>query len=285
METGGLAGKPADELLAGYIREIGDRLPLLPPPLAGAAAYRDLRSRVRDSDIFAGVKRAFILHLTDALPQLEKGVSADPHPLQAALRAATWGNLMDVAQGRPMPDPDRLLGALLAPLAVDETAVFEARAAEARLIVVFGDNAGETVLDGLMIGNLPVQAEVVYAVRPLPVLNDATTQDALDSGIGSRARIMDTGLDAPTVRIGMLSPGLAAEVERADLILSKGQGNLEGLLGESDPRLYYSFVVKCPVIGDLTGLPGGSGVFVSSLRLPDWGERCLSTSISAASAT
>jgi hypothetical protein len=285
METGGLGGPHSERLLSDYISGIESLLPILPPPLAGASAYRDLRGRVSERDIFAGVKRAFISHLTEALPGIEAGVSASAHPLRSALIAATWGNLLDVAQGRPMPHPEWLLEALTAPLAVDETALFEARAAEAGLVVVFGDNAGETVLDGLMIGHLPPGVEVVYAVRPHPVLNDATAGDALDSGIGVRARILDTGLDAPTVRLGMLSPGLEAVVARADLLLSKGQGNLEGLLGESDPRLYYSFVVKCPVIGDLTGLPEGSGVFVNSRRLPDWGERCLSTSICAASAT
>jgi uncharacterized protein with ATP-grasp and redox domains len=285
MATGGLGGPDAERLLSDYMSGIGSRLPTLPPPLAGASVYRDLRARVRERDIFAGVKRAFIRHLTEALPGIEAGVSASAHPLRSALRASTWGNLLDVAQGRPMPDPDRLLDALFAPLAIDETASFEERAAVARLVVVFGDNAGETVLDGLMIGHLPPGVEVIYAVRPHPVLNDATEGDARDSGIGTRARIVDTGLDAPTIRLGMLSAGLEAEVARADLLLSKGQGNLEGLLGESDPRLYYSFVVKCPVIGDLTGLPEGSGVFVNSRRLPDWGERCLSTSISAASAT
>jgi uncharacterized protein with ATP-grasp and redox domains len=37
----------------------------------------------------------------------------------------------------------------------------------------------------------------------------------------------------------------------ADLIISKGQGNFEGLLEENDTRIFHLLMVKCDVIAEL----------------------------------
>lgn len=270
MASGGMAGATADALLEGYLGEIERLLPGQPPPLAGARTYRDLRSRMPDPDIFSDVKRSFTLGLLEALPELRRGLGGGRQAVERSLRAATWGNLIDVAQGRPVPSAARVLEMISEPLMMDETAEFLDRLEGASTLLLVGDNAGETVLDRLFLEQLDGPEKVWYSVRPRPVLNDATLEDALLAGIGEYAELIRTGLDAPTVHPGLMGDAFEEAFLRADLVLSKGQGNLEGLLGASDPRLFYSFVVKCPVIAELTGLPESSGVFASSLRLSGW---------------
>jgi len=41
------------------------------------------------------------------------------------------------------------------------------------------------------------------------------------------------------------------------LIISKGQGNLEGLLGKTSKDVYYLLIVKCEVIADVLGVKKG----------------------------
>ncbi len=270
MALGGLEGAEAAPLLESYIEDIETRLAGLPPPLAGAPAYRDLRERLDGADIFRGIKESFTNALLESLPALREQALGFGDPLAAALRAATWSNLIDVAQGAPIPTVPALLETLFRPLALDETAAFSHLAAGSRNIVVFGDNAGETVLDRLFMEMLPPGPRVTYMVRPLPVMNDATVLDAEEAGIGGLASVAVTGLDAPTASLDLAEPAARRALEEADLILSKGQGNLEGLLGTIDDRLYYSFAVKCDVISDVTGLPRGSGVFAGSRMLPGW---------------
>jgi len=47
---------------------------------------------------------------------------------------------------------------------------------------------------------------------------------------------------------------------KADLIISKGQGNLEGLLALNDKRIFFLLMVKCDVIAELLNVPKDSFV-------------------------
>lgn len=256
------------EALEEALRLVAERLPDHAPPVAGAPGYAHLCRHLGVEDLFGDEKRALTQGLLTQLDRIRQGIAVSPRPAAAALRAGVWGNLLDVAQGHRLPAPDELQELLGNPLAVDDTEEFLERLEGASLLLILGDNAGETVLDRLFLETASPGADVVYTVRPEPVMNDATLADAEMAGLHRLARLVDTGCAAPTVMPDMVSPGLQRLLGEADLVLSKGQGNLEGLLGTSDERLFYSFVVKCGVIADATGLPLRSGVFARSTRLP-----------------
>ncbi len=247
---------------------VAGRLSRHPPPVAGAPGYGLLCRRLGVSDLFAREKRAFTEGMLAELPRIRAATGASPEPAAAALRAGTWGNLLDVAQGRDLPAPAEMLDLFGRPLAIDHTGEFLRELRGASMLLVLGDNAGETVLDRLFLETARPQADVFYSVRPQPVMNDATSRDAEMAGLHHLAELVETGCAAPTVMADMIGPRLAGLMKEADLILCKGQGNLEGLLGTSDRRVYYSFVVKCGVIADAAGLPEGSGVFARSTRIP-----------------
>ncbi len=46
----------------------------------------------------------------------------------------------------------------------------------------------------------------------------------------------------------------------ADLIISKGQGNFEGLIKENDPRIFHLLMVKCDVVAELLNVKKDSFV-------------------------
>lgn len=286
MTAGGIVGGEHAALLEGYMEDIACRIMAHePPPMAGAEAYRDLRARLADADIFSGLKKAVTDALVEMLPVLRERASRCGEPLMEALAMSAWGNLMDVAQGAPLPGSDEILGLMDGPLAVDERrSLLDAIGSHGRLLVL-GDNAGETVLDRLFLEYLPPGVRTTYAVRPGPVMNDAILSDAERAGIGAFAELIDTGLDAPTVDASLMGSALRKAWVKADAILAKGQGNLEGLAGCRDGRVYHSFVVKCGVISRLTGLAEGSAVFATRGKLIGGEDPCPSTSISAADAT
>ncbi len=254
--------------LDGYIGEI---LTLLeegvPPPLAGAGAWRKLRETSGIVDLFADEKRFFTESLLNRLDVLKERFRHTPDPVSSALAAATWCNLIDSAQGNDIPDPDTLLGILGAPLSIDHRQAFLTAMGTAESLLILGDNAGETVMDRLFLELAGFGGRVYYMVRPLPVMNDATGEDARMAGLHRFAEIIHSGSDVPSVIPELLSPDSARIFHECDLILSKGQGNLEGLWGLGDERIFHAFVVKCPVVAEATALPRGSGVFVSSMKL------------------
>jgi uncharacterized protein with ATP-grasp and redox domains len=268
LSRSGIGGERADELLEGYIQRIGSELDGNPPPVAGAPVYREIRGLSGEMDIYLPEKHRFTDMLLDCRSHLIRAFNTEDYPLTAALRASTWGNLIDVAQGRELPREKELLDLFSVPLSVDDTVNFLEKLTNARTMVIIGDNAGETVLDRLFLELLEFHGLVYYAVRPAPMLNDAVRSDAERAGLDAFCTIVDTGFDAPTILAQMVGSQLASLLDAADLILSKGQGNLEGLFGARDSRLYYSFVVKCPVVADAVNLPEGSGVFASSVNLP-----------------
>ncbi len=277
------AGLPAGSMDA-CLDDIDSKLALgWTPPLAGAAAWRELRRLSGIPDIFRGEKRFFTLCLLERLPVLRDALLATADPLSGALSAATWCNLVDSAQGNRIPAPEELFELFSNPLALDERARFVRALSKAHSLLVLGDNAGETVLDRLFLEIAGFPGDVFYMVRPLPVMNDATAADAGMAGLDTLAHVIDSGSDVPSIVAGLLGPEAQEVFSGCDLVLAKGQGNLEGLWGSGDERIFHSFVVKCPVVAHATGLPMGSGVFVSSRTLEE--RACPYTSTTAVPAT
>jgi uncharacterized protein with ATP-grasp and redox domains len=74
------------------------------------------------------------------------------------------------------------------------------------------------------------------------------------------ADLISNGYDAPSTLLEHCSPGFLEVFNRADVVISKGQGNLEGLLGKTDKEVYFLLMVKCEVIADALGVKKGDFV-------------------------
>ena len=246
-----------------YIAIIDENLKKgITPPLAGSESWALLRdASVLTDDIFMAEKEYFTGQMLLHYEKLKKNFLKTDNPQSMALAAATWCNLIDTAQGTPLPKTDELLKVFSSPLSVDERNEFLQSLSHSDTLLVLGDNAGETVLDRLFLELSPFSGKKYYMTRDLPVMNDALLSDAEMAGLHKEAELISSGIDVSAVIPDMLS-GKALEVfKSADIILAKGQGNLEGLFGLNDPRVYHSFVVKCPVVSRATGITRGGGVF------------------------
>jgi hypothetical protein len=92
------------------------------------------------------------------------------------------------------------------------------------------------------------------------VINDATREEALEAGIDQVATLIDNGYDAPSTILDEASEEFMRAYLKADLIIAKGQGNFEGLMENTDHRLWFLLMVKCQVIGDMLGAQKGDFV-------------------------
>ena len=102
-----------------------------------------------------------------------------------------------------------------------------------------------------------LEAEVVFAVRGGPVINDAVLKDAIDSGIGELAEIIDTGLAIPGALLKLASKKFMRVYDESDLVISKGQGNFEVLEGV-DKNIFFILKAKCDVIAKCLSVDLGS---------------------------
>jgi len=220
-----------------------------------------MQRRVRDFSGRADPYRALKTRMNDValalLPALAQEARRRPDPREAAVRLAIAGNLLDAgSKNRLTPEelPGHLAQVWDLPLVGDVAALF--RAAEAaRRILYLADNAGEIIFDRLLVEALP-RGRVTVAVRGVPVLNDATLDDAAVAGLHQVAEVIDNGSDAPGTILADCSEPFQRHFAAADLVVAKGQGNYETLWGVSQ-RIYFLLRVKCPVIARDIGCPVG----------------------------
>ena len=133
----------------------------------------------------------------------------------------------------------------------------------AKRLVYFTDNCGEIVTDKLLIStfrDINPDLHITVIVRGKPVLNDATLEDAKHIHMEDVAqKVIGNGTGLPGNVIGAISQEAMTEVENADLLISKGQGNYEGLSG-CGLNIYYLFLCKCEMFMRRFGVEQFTGI-------------------------
>ena len=137
-------------------------------------------------------------------------------------------------------------------------------------LVYLHDNCGEVVLDKLLIETIRArfpEKRVVSIVRGAPVVNDATLGDAREIGLGEVAEVLENGLrDVTGTELALLPEAVRRRIEGAGVILAKGQGNFETLIG-CGLNVYYLLLSKCPSYTRWFGFEHFGGVFRNERRL------------------
>ena len=184
-------------------------------------------------------------------------VTAAPEPFRMALRLAIAGNIMDYGAADSFDIHKTIESVMNASFAIDHSAKLKQELRRAASVLYLGDNAGEIVFDRLLVETM-AHPNVTFAVRGGPALNDATMKEAEETGLHRLAKVMNSGFDAPSTILKKSSREFLEAFRSADLIISKGQGNLEGLIDENDPRIYFLLMVKCEVMAEKLKVKKGS---------------------------
>ncbi len=180
-------------------------------------------------------------------------------PFNLALRLAIAGNIMDYGANNSFDVHATINEVIKATLAIDHSKLLKNRIKKAKRILYLGDNAGEIVFDKLFIETM-MHNDITYAVKGAHVLNDATMEDATEVGMGMVSKVISNGYDAPSTVLHKCSKEFIEIYNSADIIISKGQGNLEGLITQKDSRIFFLLMVKCDVIAEILNVKKGSFV-------------------------
>ncbi|QAA77057.1 MAG: DUF89 protein CxxC subfamily [Candidatus Bipolaricaulis sibiricus] len=234
---------------------------LLPPILLGAEVGRLLRQVLRAADPYLAEKRAANAAALSRYPRWKDEVARAPDPLFHALQLAAAGNSLDLGLHARL-DGTEVDAAAAVPFGRNDYAAFCRQLDGARAVLYLADNAGEIVLDRILIEELVGRGKrVTVAVRGSPTLNDATADDAEAVGLGTIAEVITTGSDVPGVFLDECSAAFRRRFRSADLILSKGMGNFEGL-SQTEAPLFFLFQAKCYPVAQEAGVPAGSLVLL-----------------------
>ena len=231
-----------------------------PPPYFGQKVHRAVRAASGNPDPYREVKRRFNDRALELYPSLKETVRRASDPFRTAVMTAIAGNVIDFGVGnriRLLETIERLLGERPA---IDRIAELREAVDRAGTVLFLGDNAGETVMDRILIEEFGPGKEVIYAVRGGPVLNDATAEDAIAAGLDRVAAILSNGSDAPGTILADCTEELRDAFRRADLVVSKGMGNYETLTGVARREIFFLLLVKCDLVARHLGCPKGSAV-------------------------
>ena len=131
-------------------------------------------------------------------------------------------------------------------------------------VVYLSDNCGEIVLDRLLIQYLKSKgAHVTLAVKEIPLLNDATLDDARMLGLDRIVDLLTTNGSRGEIGICLddIPDDLTHAIDRCTIIIAKGMANFESLMEyERLPPVAYLMAAKCTPVADEVGVPVGSKV-------------------------
>ena len=189
---------------------------------------------------------AFVL---ERMEQIRQKVAQAPDPLLASLKFAILGNYIDFAalEGKvSFQQLEELLdSALEQELDGDVYAALRRDLGTGKTLLYLTDNAGEIGFDRICaeeIAKAFPHIRITFCVRGGPANNDATREDA--AAVGIPFPVIDNGTCIPGTWLPALGQEAKAAIAQADVILAKGQGNAETMLG-CGYNVYYAFLVKC----------------------------------------
>ena len=250
------------------LKEISDCTFEKSAPYVDAKAMRVIKREFTIDDPYLTEKRYYNKALLAMEHEIEGLLDTSTDRFLDAMKMALAGNIIDFS-GLPMVEfglVKRIIDdARNQELNPDTVSRLRRDLASGRTLLYLGDNAGEIVLDKIFLKEIRREypkLSVTFATRGAPIYNDVTEEDAYAVGINEYAAIIGNGSDIPGTDLREVSRDFHDTLLNADVILSKGQGNFETLLG-CGHNIYYLFLCKCNVFINKLGAKQFDSIFVN----------------------
>ncbi|MFZ0482045.1 MAG: ARMT1-like domain-containing protein [Desulfobacterales bacterium] len=238
--------------------EVGMMLKDIPldssPPESGRLIYHKIKEITGNLDPYKKIKKESTQKALSLYPSLKNRLEKSKDRLLTAIRIAIAGNIIDFGANWNFDLENETYKVLEMNFAVCDYNEFKNKLDKAPKILYIGDNAGECVFDRILIEE--IKRPVTYVVRGMPIINDATHEDAVQAGIDGVATILSSGTDAPGTILETCSPEFNEVYKNSEFIISKGQGNYEALSKETRP-IFFLLKTKCHVVADDIGVSNG----------------------------
>lgn len=234
--------------------------PDITAPELAAVIYGKIKDYTGIADPYAEIKEKSLVGALSIYPHIERHIEASGDGLRAALTASAVGNVIDFGIPGMSFSPEKIVEEYESlTFEIDDYERLKDELSRAETILFIADNAGEIVFDRFFLkwAKLNLSAHIVFAVRGGPIINDATVDDAVKSGIGELAEIIDSGAAIPGTVIDKSSDRFRKLFTESDLVISKGQGNFETLEGE-ERRIFFILKAKCDAIADYLSVKKGA---------------------------
>lgn len=231
----------------------------VPPASMGREVFKVISAHTGQKDPYKEIKERYNGKILEMIPRFEEMIQASADPYLAALKFAVAGNIIDFGTNHAIDGKmimEQIEGIEDSSLLIDHSQELRKELREKKTLLYLGDNCGEIVFDRVFIEFLMKEyphLNITFAVRGGPIINDITRIDAAQVGIDNLVRVIDNGDVAPGTDLKNTSASFKEEFYKADLIISKGQGNYECLNDVDRSSVFFLFMAKCgPVAASLS---------------------------------
>ena len=247
--------------------ELTDSAPLLTKKIT------DVQEKIfGETTDYTKIKAFYNDYVMKKLPEIEEGVARAEDSLLRAIHYSMTGNYIDFGALAEV-DKDKFEQLLKdVPNIEINTLEFEMLKQEleqAEHLVFLTDNCGEIVFDMAFIKLLKKQLpklRITVIVRGFPTINDATLEDARQIGLDKEVCVLGNGNGIAGTCLEILSEEAKKCVLSADVIIAKGQGNFETLMG-CGLNVYYIFMCKCTMFANRFHADLYDGLLLNDKRL------------------
>ena len=222
---------------------------------------------------FTYVKAYFNDLMLGKVPVIQEKLEESEDSLKLAIQYAMTGNYIDFGAMNKVDENElqRFLDDAHNNF-VDEAeyTALKAEISNAKEIVYITDNYGEIVMDKVLVQEIQranPSADITVIVRGMPVLNDATMEDAIQVGLTDMVNVIGNGSEIAGTCLEEISEEAKAKMEQADVIIAKGQGNFE-TLQMCGLNIYYIFMCKCEMFAKRFQVPRFSGMLLNDKNVP-----------------
>lgn len=250
-------GEVEQKIIRVYFEEVFREFPQLSAPEIQSKLNARFCELLGTNDPFEQEKKESNRAASVLCEMWKPEVMKTPNPFEMALRLSVAGNIMDYGVANHFDIKQTIDKVLHATFAINHVEELRNAVAKANKILYLGDNAGEIVFDKLFL-EVMNHSNVVYVVKEAPILNDVTFEDAHAVGMEQVATVISNGDNTPSTLLHRVSDEFLEHFHTADVIISKGQGNLEGIIGRRDARVFFLLMAKCDVIAELLKVDKGS---------------------------
>ncbi|MCZ3366493.1 MULTISPECIES: damage-control phosphatase ARMT1 family protein [Methanobacterium] len=231
--------------------------------VVGTRIHRIIKDRTGNEDPYLLEKRKGNDIALKFLPKIKKILNGRDG-LEIYIKAAITGNLIDFgALGVNFDVEKAICKNMEKEITLNQIDELENELKSAKNVLYLADNSGEIVFDKLLIEKLKdYDVDVTVALKEKPILNDACIDDAVQIGMDEVAMLVSTGTDSIGILYADISEEFKKIFEEADLVISKGLGNYEGMteMELGDKPVFCLFNVKCNAVAKSVGANVGDNV-------------------------
>lgn len=255
------------DIIQSFLSYLGSVDRKVSNPEMAAELNRLIAAHHPEKSIYQKEKQEFNRFMLAQYDKHDQLIRSSENPLKTAVKLAIAGNIIDFGPNHTFSVEETIHRVLNADLTIDDFDLLETELKKAKRILYLGDNAGEIVMDKLCIKTIN-KPSLQFVTRGFPVLNDVVKEDAEQVKMDEVCQIINNGTDIPSTVLNQCSKSFNEAFDQADVIISKGQGNLEGLLYQRNRNIFFLFTVKCDAIANLTNTKKGDFVLMHASKLP-----------------